>query len=102
MRASAGDAGRFLRHSSGGVGDCSSPAVLGGGLWTTRSLFTIGTKKPGRRKSSRVELLPGARFRISLEPGAVAWWGQRLGRRRSPGSLTIRMVHSFSLLSFQP
>ena len=25
-----------------------------------------------------MELLPGARFRISLEPGAVAWWGQEI------------------------
>ena len=35
----------------------------------------------------------------------MAWWGQRLGGERSPGSLTIRGVHSFSgswTLGFQP
>ena len=26
-----------------------------------------------------MELLPGARFGISVESSAVAWWGQRLG-----------------------
>ena len=30
MRASMGGPGGFLRHCSGGVGVCSSPAVLGG------------------------------------------------------------------------
>ena len=52
-----------------------------------------------------MELLPGARFGISAESSAVAWWGQRLGGERSPGSLTIRVVHSFSgswTLGFQP
>ena len=46
-----------------------------------------------------MELLPGARFRISAEPGAAAWWGD------PPGSLTIRVVHSLSgswALGFQP
>ena len=51
-----------------------------------------------------MELLPGARFRISPEPGSESRWGRghRLGGERSPGSPTIRVVHSFSLLSFQP
>ena len=49
-----------------------------------------------------MELLPGARFGISAESSAAAWRGQRLGGERSPGSLTIRGVHRFSLLSFQP
>ena len=48
-----------------------------------------------------MELLPGARFGISVESSAAAWWGQRLGGERSPGSLTIRGVHRFSLLGFQ-
>ena len=43
-----------------------------------------------------MELLPGARFGISAESSAVAWWGQWLDGERSPGSLTIRGVHSFS------
>ena len=71
-----------------------------GGLWTARSLFTIGPRNRGRKRLSRVELLPEpgseSRFRISPEPGAAAWW------ERSPGSQTIRVVHRFSLLSFQP
>ena len=99
-----GHAGGFLRHSRGARGGRSSPAVLGGvvdGAITPRR----GTKRPGRKKSYRVELLPGARFGISVESSAVAWWGQRLGGERSPGSLTIRGVHSFSgswTLGFQP
>ena len=43
-----------------------------------------------------MELLPEpgseSRFRIPPEPGAAAWW------ERSPGSLTIRVVHSFCVL----
>ena len=41
-----GDAGGFLRHSSGGVGDCSSPAVLGWGVVDGAITVYHGTKKP--------------------------------------------------------
>ena len=68
----------------------------GGGLWGARSLFTIGPRNRGRKRLSRVEWLPEpgseSGFRISPEPGAAAWW------ERSPGSLTIRVVHSFCVL----
>ena len=49
MRASAGDAGGFLRHSRGGRGSVSSLAVLSGGLWTARSLFSMGPRDRGGR-----------------------------------------------------
>ena len=44
----------------GGPGGCSSPAVLGG--WVVDGAITpqYGTKRPGRKKLSRVEWLPGA------------------------------------------
>ena len=68
----------------------------GGGLWGARSLFTMGPRNRCRKRLSRVELLPEpgseSRFRIPPEPGAAAWW------ERSPGSLTIRVVHSFCVL----
>ena len=92
-----GDAGGFLRHSIGGLGASSQPSGAGGGgLWGARSLFTMGPRNRCRKRLSRVELLPEpgseSRFRIPPEPGAAAWW------ERSPGSLTIRVVHSFCVL----
>ena len=70
MRASMGDAGGFLRHSSG-----RSVA-----LWTARSLFTIRTKKPGEEEGIQGGVVaspvqnPGSESRRS--PGASAWWGE--------------------------
>ena len=54
------------------------PAQLcwGGGLWTTGTLFIMGPRNRWRKRLSRVELLSGARFRISPEPVAAAWWGE--------------------------
>ena len=67
MRVSAGDAGGFLRHSSGRSGASSHPR--GGGLWTARSLFTMGPRNRWRKRLSRVELLP--------EPGSESPAGAR-------------------------
>ena len=99
-----GDAGGFLRYSSGGSGGCSSPAVLGGGLWMARSLFTMEPRNRwGKRSYPGWSCCPEpgseSRFRIRPEPGAAAWWGD------PPGSLAIRVVHSLSgawALGFQP
>ena len=78
MRASMGDAGGFLRHSSGRSWASFQPS--GAGLWTARSLFMMGPRDRGRKRLSRVELLPEpgseSRFRIPPEPGAAAWWGE--------------------------
>ena len=74
VRASAGDAGGFLRHSRGASGGCSSPAVLGGGgLWTEGTLFSMEPRDRGRRRSYRWSCCPepGSESRRSL--------GQRLG-----------------------
>ena len=90
MRASMGDAGGFLRHSSG-----RSVA-----LWTARSLFTIRTKKPGEEEGIQGGVVAGARFSPVQNPAGAR--GHRPGGERSPGSLTIRWVHRFSLLRFQP
>ena len=63
MRASASDYGGFLRHSSGGSGGCSSPAVPGswflGGVWMAGLLLCQvvrgrGTKRPGEEEVQRV------------------------------------------------
>ena len=91
-----GDAGGFLRHSSG-----RSVA-----LWTARSLFTIRTKKPGEEEGIQGGVVAQSpvqnpRFRIPVQNPAGAR-GHRPGGERSPGSLTIRWVHRFSLLRFQP
>ena len=50
------------------------------------------TEKPGEEEVIQGGVVARARFRISPEPGAAAWW------ERSPGSLTIRVVHSFCVL----
>ena len=81
MRASMGDAGGFLRYSSGRSGAfVLAQRCWGGGLWTARSLFMMGPRDRGRKRLSRVELLPEpgseSRFRIPPEPGAAAWWGE--------------------------
>ena len=73
----------------------------GGGLWTARSLFSMGPRNRWRKRLSRVELLPGARFRIPVQNPAGAL-GSGLVGKDPPGSSTIRVVHRFSLLSFQP
>ena len=83
-----GHAGGFLRHYRGVAGFVDGAITL-----------YNGSKRPGRKKASRVELLP--------EPGSESRRirVQRLGGERSPGSLTIRGVHSFSgswTLGFQP
>ena len=44
-----------------------APMGWGGGLWTARSLFMMGPRDRGRKRLSRVELLPGARFRIPVQ-----------------------------------
>ena len=61
MRASAGGAGGFLRHSRGGRGVVPARRCWVGG-WVVDGAITpqYGTKRPGRKKLSRVELLPGA------------------------------------------
>ena len=77
-----GGPGGFLRHcSGGGQGPCSSPAVLGWvGCGRRESLFSIGTKRPGEEEVlSRVELLPGARFRIPVQNQAGAWGSGLVG-----------------------
>ena len=72
-----GDAGGFLRHSSGRSGAfVLAQRCWGGGLWTARSLFTIGTKKPVGEEVIQGGVVAGARFRIPPEPGAAAWWGE--------------------------
>ena len=90
-----GDAGGFLRYSSGRSGAfVLAQRCWGGGLWTARSLFMMGPRDRGRKRLSRVELLPEpgsespvqnprfripgseSRFRIPPEPGAAAWWGE--------------------------
>ena len=54
-----GDAGGFLRYSSGRSGAfVLAQRCWGGGLWTARSLFTMGPRNRGRKRLSRVELLP--------------------------------------------
>ena len=40
------------------------------------TLFSMEPRNRWRKRSSRVELLSGARFRISPEPVAAAWWGE--------------------------
>ena len=83
-----GHAGAFLRYSRGVAG-----------LWTARSLFSMAPRDRGRKKSSRVELLPGARFGISVEPSAAAWWGEISWFPDHPGG---PQVFSLVLLGFQP
>ena len=99
-----GDAGGFLRHSRRGREVRSSPAVLG--WWVVDGAITLydGSKRPGEEEVIQGGVVAGARFRI---PGSESRFrirspGQRLGGERSPGSPTIRVVHRFSLLSFQP
>ena len=59
MRASMGDAGGFLRYSSGRSGAfVLAQRCWGGGLWGARSLFTMGPRNRCRKRLSRVELLP--------------------------------------------
>ena len=79
MRASMGGPGGFLRHCSGGVGVCSSPAVLGGGVGCGRREHSLvwnqetgggGGPTGGVVARSPVQN-PGSESRRSL--------GQRLG-----------------------
>ena len=100
-----GDAGVFLRHSSGGQGPRPSPAVLGWGVVDGAITLYDGSKRPGEEEVIQGGVVarspvqnPGSesRFRISPEPGAAAWWGE------ISWLPTIRVVHRFSLLSFQP
>ena len=93
-----GDAGGFLRHSSRRSGVSPQPigglgwGVVDGGItlyyWDQET--GVGRGYPGWSCcQSPVQNPAGAR-------------GQRLGGERSPGSPTIRVVHRFYLLSFQP
>ena len=56
----------------------------GGGLWMARSLFTIGPRNRGRKRLSRVELLPEpgseSRFRIPVQNPAGARGSGLVGR----------------------
>ena len=65
-----GDAGGFLRHSSG----------RSGALWTARSLFTIGTKKPGEEEVIKCGVVARARFRIPVQNLAGARGSGLVGR----------------------
>ena len=101
MRASMGDAGGFLRHSSGGSGASSHPSGAGVGGCGGRDHCLpwdqetgVGRGYPGWSCCRSPVQNPGSESRRSP--------GQRLGGERSPGSPTIRVVHRFSLLSFQP
>ena len=94
-----GGPGGFLRHSSGGGGPFQpSGAGWVGCGWREHSLVW-NQETGGRRRSYRWSCCPEpgseSRFRIPAEPGAAAWWGEILLSQFS-GSLTIRVVHSFS------
>ena len=91
-----GDAGVFLRHSRRGREVRPTPAPLGWGIVGGAITLYDGSKRPVEEEVIQGGVVAGARFRIPPEPGAAAWW------ERSPGSPTIRVVHRFSLLSFQP
>ena len=56
------------------------PAQLCWGLWTARSLFTMGPRNRWRKRSSRVELLSRARFRIPVQNLAGARGSGLVGR----------------------
>ena len=76
-----GDAGGFLRHSSGRSGASSQPSGAGvRGCGRRDHSLLLEPRDRGRKRLSRVELLPEpgseSRFRISPEPGAAAWWGE--------------------------
>ena len=80
-----GDAGGFLRHSSGRSGAfVLAQRCWGGGLWTARSLFMMGPRDRGRKRLSRVELLPEpgseSRFRITVQNPAGARGSGLVGR----------------------
>ena len=84
------------------MGRGAVPAPLGwGGVVDGAITLYYGTKRPGEEERIQGGVVarspvqnPGSESRRSL--------GQRLGGERSPGSPTIRVVHRFSLLSFQP
>ena len=86
MRASMGDAGGFLKYSSGRFrGLCPSPAVLGVGGCGRRDHCLpwdqetgVGRGYPGWSCCRSPVQKPGSesRFRIPPEPGAAAWWGE--------------------------
>ena len=60
-----------------------------------------GTKKPVEEEDIQGGVVARARFRIPVQNLAGAR-GSGLVGRDPPGSPTIRVVHRFSLLSFQP
>ena len=101
-----GDAGGFLRHSSGRSGARPSPAVLGWGVVDGAITLYDGSKRPGEEEVIQGGVVAGARlpeFTVQNHGSESRRSpGQRLGGERSPGSPTIRVVHRFSLLSFQP
>ena len=80
-----GDAGVFLRHSSGRSGASSQPSGAGvGGCGGAITLYD-GSKRPGEEEVIQGGVVArspvknpgsGSRFRISPEPGAAAWWGE--------------------------
>ena len=74
----------------------------GEGLWTARSLFIMGPRNRWRKRLSRVELLPGARFRISPEPGAAAWWGEISWLPDHPGGPQFFSLELSALRSQRP
>ena len=90
MRASMGDAGGFLRHSSGRSWVSSQPIDgLGWGVVDGAITLYDGSKRPGEEEVSRVELLPEpgseSRFRIPPEPGGSGLVGRDLLALRPSG-----------------
>ena len=94
------------RGSGGGVVPAQRCWV--GGLWTAGTLFSMEPRDRGRRRSYRWSCCPEpgseSRFGIPVQNLGGAW-GSGLVGRDPPGSLTIRVVHSFFgswALEFQP
>ena len=111
MRASAGDAGGFLRHSSGRSGASSQPigAGLGGCgrryhclLWDQEARGGREVIQGGVVARSPVQNLAGARFRIPPEPGAAAWWGEISWLSDHPGGPQVFSLELSALKSQRP
>ena len=76
-----GDAGGFLRHSSGGSGaSLSSPAVLGWGVVDGAITLYHGSKRPGEEEVIQGGVVAGARFRIPVQNPAGARGSGLVGR----------------------
>ena len=81
MRASMGDAGGFLRHSSGRPGVSSQHRWAGmGGCGRRDHSLPLDRETGGGRGypgwSCCRSPVQNPRFRIPPEPGAAAWWGE--------------------------